>query len=243
MAKDKAPKKDKAAKKDKAPGLFAQFGEQVRFLRGADPKALPIAILVGVSVFLVISIVGSIISNLAFLAVVLWVILGIATGYLSSLLVLTRRANTAIFKKYENEPGRVSITVGTLTRRTYKGSNQPVAISPKTRDMVFRIVGPAGVILMGEGGKISTKALLEEERRKVQRVATGVTVHMFYSSQDGEGIPLMQLHKKVKQLKRTLNRTEISAVQNRLSALDTRFGMPIPKGIDPTKMRASRRIQ
>jgi len=236
--------KDKAAKKaGKAPGLFAQFGEQVRFLRGADPKALPIGILVGVGVFIVISLVGAIISNFGFLGIVLWVILGIATGYLSSLLVLTRRANTAIFKKYESEPGRVSITVGTLTRRTYKGSNQPVAISPKTKDMVFRIVGPAGVILMGEGAKTSTKALLEEERRKVQRVASGVAVHMFYSSQDGEGVPLIQLHKKVKQLKRTLNRAEISAVQNRLSALDTRFGMPIPKCIDPAKMRPSRRIQ
>jgi hypothetical protein len=238
MAKDKSKKKA-----DKAPGLFAQFGEQVRFLREADTKALPIGILVGIGVFLTISVVGAIISNLNFLGIALWVILGIASGYLTCLLVLTRRANTAIFKKYESEPGRVSITVGTLTRRTYKGSNQPVAINPKTKDMVFRIVGPAGVVLMGEGAKTSTKALLEDERRKVQRVASGVSVHTFYSSQDGEGVPLVQLHKKVKQLKRTLNRAEIAAVQNRLSALDTRFGMPIPKGIDPAKMRASKRIQ
>jgi hypothetical protein len=96
---------------------------------------------------------------------------------------------------------------------------------------------------MGEGAKTSTKALLEEERRKVQRVASGVSVHTFYSSQDGEGVPLVQLHKKVTKLKRTLNKSEILAVQNRLSALDTRFGLPIPKGIDPTKMRASRRVQ
>jgi hypothetical protein len=130
-----------------------------------------------------------------------------------------------------------------LTRRTYKGTNQPVAINPKTKDMVFRIVGPAGVILMGEGAKTSTKALLEDERRKVQRVASGVTVHTFYSSQDGEGIPLVELHKKVSKLKRTLNKSEILAVQNRLAALDTRFGLPIPKGIDPNKMRPSRRVQ
>jgi hypothetical protein len=238
MAKEKAPKKA-----GKAPGIFAQFGEQVRFLRGTDPKALPIGIAAGFATFLLISVSGSVVANFNFLAVAVWTILGIATGYLSCLLVLTRRANTAIFKKYEDEPGRISITVGTLTRRTYKGTNQPVAINPKTKDMVFRIVGPAGVILMGEGAKTSTKALLEEERRKVQRVASGVAVHMFYSSQDGEGVPLIQLHKKVKQLKRTLNRAEISAVQNRLSALDTRFGMPIPKGIDPAQMRPSRRIQ
>jgi len=238
MAKEKTPKNP-----TKAPGIFAQFGEQVRFLREADPKALPIGILFGIGVFALISVGGSFLGNFGFLPIVIWTIVGIATAYLGCLLVLTRRANSAIFKKYESEPGRISITVGTLTRRTYKGNNQPVAINPKTRDMVFRIVGPAGVILMGEGAKTSTKALLEEERRKVQRVASGVTVHMFYSSQDGEGIPLGELHKKVNKLKRTLNRSEIQAVQNRLSALDTRFGLPIPKGIDPTKMRASRRVQ
>jgi hypothetical protein len=156
---------------------------------------------------------------------------------------MTTRANTAIFKKYADEPGRISITVGTLTRRRWKGANQPVAINAKTKDMVFRIVGPAGVVLMAEGSKTSAKALLEEERRKVQRLATGVTVHTFYSSQDGEGVPLGQLHKKVSKLKKTLNRSEITAVQNRLASIDSRSGMPIPKGVDPMKIRASRRIQ
>ena len=238
MAKDKTN-----TKTDKAPGLFKQFGDQVRFLKDADPKAFPLAIAVGVLVFILLTILGSVLSNFSFLGIIVWAILGIAAGYLTCLLFLTRRANAAIFKRYETEPGRVSITVGTLTRRAYKGSNQPIAINAKTKDMVFRVVGPAGVVLMGEGAKTSTKALLEDERRKVQRVASGVTVHTFYCSQDSDGIPLTELHKKVSKLKRTLNRSEIAAVQNRLSALDTRFGIPIPKGMDPAKMRASRRVQ
>jgi hypothetical protein len=179
----------------------------------------------------------------AFLGIVIWVVLGIVTGYLSALLTLTRRANTAIFAKYANEPGRISLTVGTLTRRVYKGTNQPVAVNARTRDMVFRIVGPAGVVLLGEGIKNSTQQLLEDERRKVQRVASGVTVHTFFSSEDGQGVPLATLHKKVTKLKRTLTKNEIRAVQNRLAAMDSRGGLPIPKGIDPTKMRPSKRIQ
>jgi hypothetical protein len=110
-------------------------------------------------------------------------------------------------------------------------------------DMVFRIVGPAGVILMGEGSKNSAQALLEDERKKVQRVAQGVTVHTVYSSETGEGIPLKAMDKHINKLKKTLNKQEIFAVQNRLSALDTRFGMPIPKGMDPNKMRPSRKIR
>jgi len=223
--------------------MFAQFGEQIRFLKGVDPKAVPLAIFIGVTAFVIITVLGVFISAGAFLGIVIWVVLGIITGYLSALLTLTRRANTAIFTKYANEPGRISLTVGTLTRRVYKGTNQPVAVNARTRDMVFRIVGPAGVVLLGEGIKNSTQQLLEDERRKVQRVASGVTVHTFFSSEDGQGVPLATLHKKVTKLKRTLTKNEIRAVQNRLAAMDSRGGLPIPKGIDPTKMRPSKRIQ
>ncbi|MFZ4065587.1 MAG: DUF4191 family protein [Micrococcales bacterium] len=235
MAKEKKPKKSS--------GMFAQFGEQIRFLKGVDPKAVPLAIFIGVTAFVIITVLGVFISAGAFLGIVIWVVLGIVTGYLSALLTLTRRANTAIFTKYANEPGRISLTVGTLTRRVYKGTNQPVAVNARTRDMVFRIVGPAGVVLLGEGIKNSTQQLLEDERRKVQRVASGVTVHTFFSSEDGQGVPLATLHKKVTKLKRTLTKNEIRAVQNRLAAMDSRGGLPIPKGIDPTKMRPSKRIQ
>jgi hypothetical protein len=235
-------KKEKV-RKPKGKGLFSQFREQVRFLKDADPKAVPLGILFGSLMFLAILTVGVFISNFQFLGIVIWAILAIVTGYLTLLLTMTRRANTAIFKKYENEPGRISITVGTLTRRKWKGTNQPVAINARTKDMVFRIVGPAGVVLMAEGIRTSAKALLEEERRKVQRLASGVTVHTFYSAQDGDGVPLGQLHKKVSRLKRTLNRAEIRAVQNRLASIDSRSGLPIPKGVDPMKMRASRRVQ
>ena len=233
----------KETKANKAPGMFAQFGEQIRFLRGVDPKAVPVAILIGVGTFIAIALFGAVLTNLSFLGTIIWAILGLVAGYLSALLTLTNRANKAIFKKYANEPGRISLTVGTLTRRIYKGTNQPVAVNARTKDMVFRVVGPAGVVLMGEGSKTSTQQLLEDERRKTQRVASGVTVHTFYTSEDGNGVPIASLHKKVNKLKRTLTKAEIRAVQNRLAAMDSRGGLPIPKGIDPTKMRASKRIQ
>jgi len=235
-------KKEKV-RKPKGKGLFSQFREQVKFLKEVDPKAMPVGILYGSLMFLLILITGAFVSGFQFLGIVIWAVLAIVTGYLTLLLTMTRRANTAIFKKYEDEPGRISITVGTLTRKRWKGTNQPVAVNPRTKDMVFRIVGPAGVVLMAEGAKTSAKAMLEEERRKVQRLASGVTVHTFYSAQDGEGVPLGQLHKKVAKLKRTLSRAEITAVQNRLASIDSRSGLPIPKGIDPMKMRTSRRIQ
>ena len=238
MAKDKAKDKEQ-----KAPGLFAQFGEGVKFLRENNPKAVPISIGSGVLIGLALIALGAVLTGFQFLPFVLWCVIAVVAGYLSALLLLSRQANSAVFLKYASEPGRTSLVVGTLTRRRYKGAQQPVAVNPKSMDMVFRIVGPAGVILMGEGSKNSAQALLEDERKKVQRVAQGVTVHTVYSSETGDGVPLKSMDKHINKLKKTLNKQEIFAVQNRLSALDTRFGMPIPKGMDPNKMRPSRKIR
>jgi len=229
--------------KEKTPGLFAQFREGVNFLRAENPAAVPISISFGVLIFLVLAALGFILSGGFIIGIALWVLLGIATAYLSTLLMITRATNRAVFKKYATEPGRLSLVVGSLTRRTYKGTNQPVAVNPRTKDMIFRVVGPAGVILMGEGNPTSTKAMLDDERRKVQRMATGVNVTTFYCSEAEGGIPLLKMDKTVRALKRTMNKQEIFAVQNRLAAMDVRGGLPIPKGIDPMKMRASKKIR
>lgn len=241
MAKDKA-KKEKP-KSDKSTGLFAQFREGFNFLKAENPKAIPLAIGFGVAIFLVIAILGLFMSGGAIIGIALWVVLAIATAYLSTLLMITRATNKAVFKKYADEPGRLSLVVGSLTRKTFKGTNQPVAINPRTKDMIFRVVGPAGVVLMGEGAPTSTKAMLEDERRKVQRMASGVTVTTFYCSEVEGGIPLLKMDKTVRALKRTLTKQEIFAVQNRLAAMDVRSGLPIPKGIDPMKMRPSKKMR
>ncbi len=230
-------------KPEKAPGLFAQFREGVNFLKVENPRAVPISIAAGVGIFLLVAILGIFISGGFIIGIALWVVLAIVSGYLSALLFLSRSANTAVFKKYANEPGRVSLVIGSLTRRSYKGTNQPVAVNPRTKDMVFRIVGPAGVILMGDGAPTSTKAMLEDERRKVQRIASNVTVHMIFCSDSGDGTPLRDMERKVKSFKRALNRQEINAVQNRLAAMDTRGGLPIPKGIDPMRVRPGKRMR
>jgi hypothetical protein len=116
----------------------------------------------------------------------------------------------------------------------------PVAVNPRTRDAVYRAVGAAGIVLITEGSRSGTKLILDEELRKLKRVAPSVQVHVFYVTNDESGTPLIKLAKEITRLKRNLNRAEVSAVNNRLQALGT-FNMPIPKGIDPRKMRAARK--
>lgn len=117
----------------------------------------------------------------------------------------------------------------------------PVAINGKTKDAIYRMVGPAGVVLIAEGHGARLKQMLDDEARKVQRVAPGATVHRLQLSVDDRGVRLHALLKTVYKLKRTMTRAEVTAVMNRLEALGSGPALPIPKGIDPAKVRAPKR--
>jgi hypothetical protein len=87
--------------------------------------------------------------------------------------------------------------------------------------------------------QVLVQPMLEDERRKVQRAVPGVEVKFVWVTQDADGTKLIKLAPTLLKLKRVLNRNEVASVDKRLSALVT--AMPIPKGIDPKRMRAQRR--
>jgi hypothetical protein len=58
---------------------------------------------------------------------------------------------------------------------------------------------------------------------------------------DQGGIRLHALLKSVYKLEKSINRSEVTAVSNRLAALSGNTALPIPKGIDPNKLRAPKR--
>ena len=78
------------------------------------------------------------------------------------------------------------------------------------------------------------------ESRKISRAVPGVTVHKLKVNVE-HGIRLYELLKTVYKLKKSLNRSEVSAVANRLDALAGSSALPIPKGIDPMKVRPPKR--
>jgi hypothetical protein len=116
----------------------------------------------------------------------------------------------------------------------------PVAVNPKSREAVYRMIGPAGVVLIGEGSSVRVQQMLEDESRRIARSAPGVTIHKVRVAIDG-GVRLYALLKTVYKLKKSLTRAEVSAVANRLDALAASSAMPIPKGIDPMKVRPPKR--
>ena len=226
---------------EKRPGFFSQIRtlytftqKEFRWLPFLLAGILLLGIAVGVGV-------GFAIPPVAPWSVVLWGITGLMLGILLSLMLMTRLSTRAMYKKIDGMPGAAGHVLSTSLGRKWQAADMPVGVNPKTQDAVYRTVGRGGVVIVGEGARGRLTRLVNDERSKVQRVASGVPVTVIYIGH-GEGeVPISKLASTIKALPKKIDRTTMAAVIKRIESVSQSLAsMPIPKGIDPTKARAPR---
>ncbi|HHW84481.1 MAG TPA: DUF4191 domain-containing protein [Actinomycetales bacterium] len=166
--------------------------------------------------------------------------MGLLLGTLVALIILSWRTRKVSYRQIEGQPGAAFAVLDQI-KRGWSIEQEPVQVNPRTQDLVFRMVGRPGVVLVSEGPSTRVARLLGDERRRIQRVVPqNVPIH-FVEVGNGEGqVPLDKLERRVKGMKKTLTAQEVSAVANRLRSLGT-MKLPIPKGIDPMRARPDRR--
>lgn len=222
----------------KEPGRAKQLLNVFTMTRKAD-SSLIWWMLLAFLLPVLIGVVLAIVATESVFGRILWIVLGVVTGFLAALIVMNRRAERAAYSRMEGQQGAVGAVLRATLRRGWRGSEIPVAVNPRTRDAVYRAVGKPGVVLIAEGPKGRTQRLLDEERRKVTRVAPNTPVSVLRVGPDDDAIRLAQINRSLGRLKGKLTRAEVLAVSNRLESLAG--GVPVPKGIDPTKTRPVRR--
>lgn len=229
-------RKDKSATKE--PGRLKQMWQVFQMTRRYDSRA--IYFIVGA---LVVPIIAGIVLAVLFgegnpITVALWVVSGVMGGILAGMIILGRRAERAAYKQIDGQPGAVGAVLRSSLKRGWRGSEMPVAVNGRTHDAVYRAVGRGGVVLIGEGPKSRTQRLLDEERRKVLRVVPNVPVTLLNVGPESDELPLRKVSRRLNKIKAKLTKAEVLAVDNRLASLSN--GLPIPKGIDPQKVRPQR---
>jgi hypothetical protein len=240
MAKNTPPKNSGASKNaEKQPGQLKQIGRVWKMTIQKDKQALPIALAAGVGAFLValvIAFIGGAGQPFAFWS---WIVVGVFGAIVTFSVVLSRRAETVAYNQIAGQPGAVGAVLGTILKRGWSGSETPVNFNPKSQDLVYRISGRAGIVLIGEGHRSGLSRLIEEEKRKLSKATAGVPVTVLWVCGDEHSVTLAKLRGEVNKLKKTLSRAELSEVNKRLSTL--KLNVAMPKGIDPLKARAQRR--
>jgi hypothetical protein len=157
------------------------------------------------------------------------VILGVIFGTFGVLGVLYRRATKAGLAEIEGQAGAAAAVLQSM-----RGDWQvtPAVAFNVSQDMVHRVVGKPGVILVAEGAQTRTKALLLQEKKRVNRVAAEVPVYEISVGDDEGQVPLRKLQNHILRLPRNLDGTATSAVKQRMRALGA-GQPPIPKGPMP----------
>lgn len=226
--------------KPKQPNRFKQMWQVLQMTRRYEPTIVWWLILIFVACAGAGVVLGILTGGGVF-GLVLYILAGVMLGLLLDLILLGRRAERAAYSQIEGQPGAVGSVMKSGLRRNWTGSEMPVNVSPGTRDAVYRAVGRGGVVLIGEGPRARTQRMLEKERRNVNRIAPNVPVNFLYVGPDADSTPLHRVPARLQRFKRTLTAAEVSAVSNRLASLSrTPGGVGIPKGIDPTRIRAPR---
>lgn len=229
MAKDKSTKE---------PGRLKQMWQVFQMTRRYDNRAV-LYIVLGAALPIVLGVlVAVLLSGGNVFTMVLWILAGVLAGLLIALLILGRRAERAAYSQIEGQPGAVGAVLRSSLKRSWRGSEMPVAVNGKTQDAVYRATGRGGVVLISEGPKTRTQRMIDEERRKVNRVLPNVPVTIISVGPDADSVPLHKVPRRLAKIKPILTKAEVLAISNRLQSMESQ--MPIPKGVDPMKVRAQR---
>jgi hypothetical protein len=234
MAKDstEAPNAEKT-------GRIRQFVDTYKMTKKTDPR---IGLWI-IGSFVIVGALGFVVFHYLLpgngvLGVILAVVGALLFGSLAGLIIFGRRAQRSAYAQMEGQPGAAAAALRML-RRGWK--TDPAITFNKQQDVVHRVVGPPGIVLIGEGNPNRLRQLMATERRKHERVASDIPIHeVICGNGDGE-VPLPKLARHVQKLGREVKPAEMTDILNRLKALDAqRSTIPLPKGPVPTSMKGLR---
>lgn len=213
------------------PGRLHQLRLALQLTRKHDPRALGY-----VAVAFVIPVLIGVLLGVLTHQVLFGPILGVMLGVLAATAVFSRRASAAALAQVEGKPGAAAGVVDAL-RGTWKIT--PGVQVNRNSDLVHRVVGRPGVILIAEGTGRGPRDLLAVEARRVRRVAGDVPVHDLIVG-DGPGeVPLRKLQLHLQKLPRVIKDREVAELDRKLRALGT-TPVPVPKGPIPTRVPRGR---
>ena len=232
MAKDSTTEPEKT-------GRIRQFIDTYKMTKKGDPRIglwlLGSFLLVGGAGFAIFEFA---LPGKGILHHVLAVVGALLFGSLASLIIFGRRAQRSAYAQMEGQPGAAAAALRML-RRGWR--SDPAIAFNKQQDVVHRVVGPPGIVLIGEGNPNRLRQLMSTERRKHERVASDVPIHEVTCGPAEGQVPLPKLVRHVQKLGRQVKPAEMTDIMNRLKALDAqRSAIPIPKGPMPTSMKGLR---
>lgn len=222
-----------------AKGRFGQMRQAFALTKRTDPK-LPLVLL---ATFVIAAAgfggIGLLLFNSSLVGAIVATVFGLLSGSLATLIVFGRRAEKSAYAQVEGQPGAAAGVLEMLRG----GWQVKAAIAfNRNQDVIHRVVGRPGVILVAEGEPSRVRQMVASERKKHVRIVGEEIPVIEVLVGRGEGqVPLPKLAKHVKKLPKAVAPGVQTDVINKLKALDAmRPAAPMPRGPMPS-MKGARR--
>ena len=215
----------------KKPGRLGQIRQAYTLTRKVDPMVGWLTLATLVLTFLVLLGVGFLIGHPVYLG-----IMGLMVAILAATIVFGRRAEKAAFSQVDGQPGAAAAALNMLRKGW---TVTPAVAMSRNQDIVHRVVGRAGVVLVGEGSPTRVQALIVTEKKKVARFVPDVPIYDVQAGNETGQIRLRKLNSHLMKLPRNLKQPQVIEVNRRLKALGS-MNLPIPKGPMPRSARMPR---
>jgi hypothetical protein len=205
-----------------------QIGYAFTATREHDRKLVPLLL-----VAFIVPVAVGVVLGLVLRAWITYLPLGVLSGVVLLMVIFLRRVMKAQYAQLE---GQLGAPAGIVQGMRGNWRVTPAVGFTPQQDLVHRVVGPPGVVLLVEGAPTRLKNIVVQEKKKVGRVAPEVPVYDIVVG-DGEGeVPLRKLQSHLVKLPRNITPKQINAVSGRLDALGA-ARPPIPKGPLPKGAR------
>jgi hypothetical protein len=198
--------------------------------RKQDPKLVPLCLIAFFTPFALLLAVGFLVD-----APFLLGFLGFMVGLLLTTIVFGKRVQKTAFAGVE---GQIGAAAAVLQNMRGDWRVTPAVGFNRDQELVHRVIGRPGVILVAEGIHKGTKNLIGVEKKRVVKVIGDTPVYEVLVG-DGEGmVPLRGLEKHFAKLPRNIKPKRVNELERMLKPFGA--SMPIPKGPIPTTGRMPR---
>lgn len=202
------------------PGRIKQLRMIAQIIKQANPKGMPIVYAAALGTLALCVVIGLVTGWFWYL-----LFIGIMLAFTVGLVVFGQLAQRAQYSMLEGQPGAAAAILQGM-RGNWEVT--PAVAVNRDQDIVHRVVGYPGVILVSEGPGSRVQRMLVAEKKRVQRIALDVPVYDIQSG-DGEGqIPIAKLQRHLMKLPRNLKKPAVYEINSRLKALPQT--LPMPKG-------------
>ncbi|MBC7373098.1 MAG: DUF4191 domain-containing protein [Frankiales bacterium] len=192
--------------------------------RAADPKVLPLVLASFFGTFVLLLAIGFVIGHPVYMG-----FLGFMLALIVTAFVFGRRVQATAYSQVEGQLGAAAAVLNNM-RGDWRVT--PAVGFTREQDLVHRVVGKPGIVLVAEGAANRSRNLVITEKRKLARFVGDTPVYDVLVG-DGEGqVPLRGLEKHFLKLPQNIKGKQVNDLDRKLKAIGG-ASMPVPKGPMP----------